>query len=228
LLLLLILSLFPHYFPTTADHSRVKLRFLAKDPFSDYINANFLSDISPSCTYIACQAPLPTTVGDFWRMIMEKSSPIIVMLTREVELNKIKCDRYWPRSAEEPFETEQYRLELDQVSEFPDLTVRRFLVRTLTGAPSTSDTLTTSIPSGGGGGGGELTEPSRNSNIFRLPQYVTQFHFTGFPDNGIPESIDTFINLVERVEEYCSQVRSGPITVHCRCVFVRMMIQIDE
>ena len=32
-------------------------------------------------TYIAAQGPLETTVNDFWRMVMEKKSNIIVMLS---------------------------------------------------------------------------------------------------------------------------------------------------
>ena len=32
-------------------------------------------------TYIAAQGPLEETVNDFWRMVMEKKSNIIVMLS---------------------------------------------------------------------------------------------------------------------------------------------------
>ncbi len=32
-------------------------------------------------TYIAAQGPLEATVNDFWRMVMEKKSNIIVMLS---------------------------------------------------------------------------------------------------------------------------------------------------
>lgn len=46
--------------------------------------------------YIACQGPLPTTVGDFWQMVWEQNSTVIAMMTQEVEGEKIKCQRYWP------------------------------------------------------------------------------------------------------------------------------------
>lgn len=40
--------------------------------------------------YVATQGPLPTTFNDFWKMIWDESSYVIVMLTNEEELNKVK------------------------------------------------------------------------------------------------------------------------------------------
>lgn len=39
--------------------------------------------------YIATQGPLPTTFVDFWKVVWEQSSRIIVMLTREEEMNRV-------------------------------------------------------------------------------------------------------------------------------------------
>ncbi|KAK2492523.1 hypothetical protein MC885_012471 [Smutsia gigantea] len=63
-----------------------------------YINASFIkiSVGKEEFLYIACQGPLPTTVGDFWQMIWEQKSTVIAMMTQEVEGEKIKCQRYWP------------------------------------------------------------------------------------------------------------------------------------
>ena len=38
---------------------------------------------------------LERTFGDFWRMVWEQESRVIVMLTREVEKGFLKCARYW-------------------------------------------------------------------------------------------------------------------------------------
>ncbi|XP_075400180.1 tyrosine-protein phosphatase non-receptor type 13 isoform X12 [Tenrec ecaudatus] len=63
-----------------------------------YINASFIKIPvgKEEFAYIACQGPLPTTVGDFWQMIWEQKSTVIAMMTQEVEGEKVKCQRYWP------------------------------------------------------------------------------------------------------------------------------------
>ncbi|XP_075854770.1 tyrosine-protein phosphatase non-receptor type 13 isoform X7 [Microcebus murinus] len=63
-----------------------------------YINASFIKIPvgKEEFVYIACQGPLPTTIGDFWQMIWEQKSTVIAMMTQEVEGEKIKCQRYWP------------------------------------------------------------------------------------------------------------------------------------
>uniref|UniRef100_A0A7N8XN27 Protein tyrosine phosphatase non-receptor type 13 n=1 Tax=Mastacembelus armatus TaxID=205130 RepID=A0A7N8XN27_9TELE len=69
---------------------------LGKD--GGYINANFIKMPvkDESFMYIACQGPLPTTLGDFWQMVWEQKSNVIAMMTQEVEGGKVKCQRYWP------------------------------------------------------------------------------------------------------------------------------------
>lgn len=75
------------------DTTRV---LLGKD--GGYINANFIkmSVKDENYMYIACQGPLPTTLSDFWQMVLEQKSNVIAMMTREVEGGKVKCQRYWP------------------------------------------------------------------------------------------------------------------------------------
>ena len=50
----------------------------------------------PNRCYIATQGCLQGTVTDFWRMVWQENSRIIVMTTKEVERGKNKCVRYWP------------------------------------------------------------------------------------------------------------------------------------
>ncbi|XP_026563783.1 tyrosine-protein phosphatase non-receptor type 4 isoform X2 [Pseudonaja textilis] len=66
----------------------------------DYINANYINMEIPSSSiinkYIACQGPLPNTCPDFWQMIWEQNSSMVVMLTTQVERGRVKCHQYWP------------------------------------------------------------------------------------------------------------------------------------
>ncbi|PRP74754.1 hypothetical protein PROFUN_06615 [Planoprotostelium fungivorum] len=76
--------------------TRVKLDG-SDDGISSYINANYVYDRQNKAQkYICCQAPLPKTFDDFWRMVWEKDCPVIVMLTKLEERNTIKAHVYWP------------------------------------------------------------------------------------------------------------------------------------
>ncbi|AAS51384.2 ACR158Wp [Eremothecium gossypii ATCC 10895] len=67
------------------------------EPFNDYFNANYLTlpEINSKCRYIATQAPLPSTVDDFWKVITTNSVKVIISLNSDDELNLRKWDIYW-------------------------------------------------------------------------------------------------------------------------------------
>uniref|UniRef100_A0A673ARR2 protein-tyrosine-phosphatase n=1 Tax=Sphaeramia orbicularis TaxID=375764 RepID=A0A673ARR2_9TELE len=64
---------------------------------SDYINANYVRvSLQNQKVYIATQGCLATTVNDFWQMVWQENTRVIVMTTREVEKGRNKCVPYWP------------------------------------------------------------------------------------------------------------------------------------
>ncbi|XP_061816295.1 receptor-type tyrosine-protein phosphatase delta-like isoform X39 [Nerophis lumbriciformis] len=106
------------------DHSRVLLSAIDGIPGSDYINANYIDGYRKQNAYIATQGSLPETFGEFWRMIWEQRSAIIVMMTKLEERSRVKCDQYWPTRGTETYGLIQVTL-LDTV-ELATYCVRTF------------------------------------------------------------------------------------------------------
>jgi len=78
------------------ESSRVCLQPIRGVEGSDYINASYIDGYRYRNAYIATQGPLAETVEDFWRMLWEHGSTIIVMLTKQREMGREKCAQYWP------------------------------------------------------------------------------------------------------------------------------------
>ncbi|XP_025096185.1 tyrosine-protein phosphatase non-receptor type 4-like isoform X2 [Pomacea canaliculata] len=87
------------------DQTRVILKHGVN---GDYVNANYVNMEIPGSgivnRYIAAQGPLPNTCIDFWQMIWEQQSSLVVMLTTKVERGRVKCHQYWPQL----YETEDF------------------------------------------------------------------------------------------------------------------------
>uniref|UniRef100_H0WZR6 protein-tyrosine-phosphatase n=1 Tax=Otolemur garnettii TaxID=30611 RepID=H0WZR6_OTOGA len=81
------------------DFSRVRLVSMNEEEGADYINANYIPGYNSPQEYIATQGPLPETRNDFWKMVLQQKSQIIVMLTQCNEKRRVHCMMFWSYSA---------------------------------------------------------------------------------------------------------------------------------
>ena len=61
---------------------------------SDYFNASYIDGYRYRNAYIATQGPLNETVEDFWRMLWEHNSTIVVMLTKQREMGCVSISHW--------------------------------------------------------------------------------------------------------------------------------------
>ncbi|KAM4548984.1 receptor-type tyrosine-protein phosphatase C isoform 2-T2 [Odontesthes bonariensis] len=106
------------------DYNRVQLTTGNGDAGCDYINASYIDGYKEPKKYIAAQGPKDETVSDFWRMVWEQQSSIIVMVTRCEEGNRIKCAQYWPSRNRETEIFEEFIVKLTSENHYPDYIIR--------------------------------------------------------------------------------------------------------
>uniref|UniRef100_A0A8C5KWA3 Receptor-type tyrosine-protein phosphatase O n=1 Tax=Jaculus jaculus TaxID=51337 RepID=A0A8C5KWA3_JACJA len=109
------------------DFSRVRLISINEEEGADYINANYIPGYNSPQEYIATQGPLPETRNDFWKMVLQQKSQIIVMLTQCNEKRRVKCDHYWPFT-EEPITYGDITVEMVSEEEQDDWASRHFRI----------------------------------------------------------------------------------------------------
>ncbi|KAF5402068.1 Receptor-type tyrosine-protein phosphatase delta [Paragonimus heterotremus] len=169
----------PHVLPY--ESTRVALQPIRGVEGSDYINASFVDSYRDRKAYIATQGPMAKTVEDFWRMVWELNSNIVVMLTGLTERGRECCYSYWPSERSARY---QYYV-VDPMVEYnmPNYTLREF----------------------------KLTDARDGQS-----RTLRQFQFTDWPEQGVPESCEAFIEFLGQVHKTKEQFgQDGPITVHC-------------
>ncbi|XP_060809415.1 tyrosine-protein phosphatase non-receptor type 61F isoform X2 [Amyelois transitella] len=162
-------------------------RIILKRCERDYINANLVKMDRANRSYILTQGPLAFTVSHMWLMIWEQNSRAILMLNKIIEKNEIKCHWYWPHGV-----GDMHKMELTDVK----LTVE------------------------------QISEEDCNyycTRVFKIvdqetseSREVIQFHYTTWPDFGVPSSPNAFLEFLRKVRSSgCLEPDVGPAVVHC-------------
>ncbi len=167
---------------------------------SDYINANFIDGYKYKKAYIATQAPLTETIDDFWRMLWEHNSTIIVMLTKLREMGREKCAQYWPSERSIRY---QYFV-VDPIAEY---NMSQYILREF-----------------------KVTDARDGQS-----RTIRQFQFVDWPEQGVPKSGESIIELIGQVHKTKEQFgQTGPICVHCSAgvgrtgVFITLSIVLER
>uniref|UniRef100_A0A4W5QEM8 Receptor-type tyrosine-protein phosphatase U n=1 Tax=Hucho hucho TaxID=62062 RepID=A0A4W5QEM8_9TELE len=160
------------------DRHRVKLHPLLGDPNSDYINANYIDGYHRSNHFIATQGPKEETVYDFWRMVWQENCFSIVMITKLVEIGRVKCCKYWPDDSEMYGDIKITLLKTETLSEY---TVHTFALERMG---------------------------------YSAKHEVRQFHFTSWPEHGVPYHATGLLAFIRRVKA-STPPDAGPVVVHC-------------
>ncbi|CAG4943458.1 unnamed protein product [Parnassius apollo] len=179
------------------DHSRVLLSQTdPDDPTTDYINANYVDGYKQKNAFICTQGPLPKTFGDFWRMVWEQGSLVVVMTTRAVERGRVKCGQYWPAAPGARATHGAFAVATETVDAHEDYVVSHLLLTDL------------------------RTEQTRrvwHGQYVRWPDY-------GVPGGGRAQPVLRFLHHVRAAQRaalqhlgdaWAGHSRGPPIVVHC-------------
>ncbi|KAK9743602.1 Protein-tyrosine phosphatase [Popillia japonica] len=113
------------------DHSRVMLAELNGEPDSDYIHANFVDGYKQKNAFINTQGPLQKTAGDFWKMVWEQHSLVIVMTTRVMERGRPKCLQYWPNDVDGEMTYGDFKIRTISIESNSDYTLSSLILTNL-------------------------------------------------------------------------------------------------
>ncbi|KAL1130837.1 hypothetical protein AAG570_012078, partial [Ranatra chinensis] len=161
---------------------------LSKGKF-DYINASLVKVEKAHRQYILAQGPLRHTTGHFWLMVWEQNCKAVVMVTKIIEKNQEKCHQYWPIGEKHGGE---------DVMVLNDVGLKVKFISEKVSSDFTARIL-------------RLTEVESGKK-----RDIVHFHYTTWPDFGVPESPTAFLRFLAVVRRSGAlSEHVGPPVVHC-------------
>eukprot|EP01118_Nematostelium_gracile_P020542 TRINITY_DN998_c0_g1_i1.p1 TRINITY_DN998_c0_g1~~TRINITY_DN998_c0_g1_i1.p1 ORF type:complete len:354 (+),score=106.24 TRINITY_DN998_c0_g1_i1:98-1159(+) len=137
------------------------------DNASKYINANFISKLTPNSkrSYIATQGPVFATVNDLWHMVWQYDINTIVMLTKIEENGRLKCELYYPDERKDTIDTADYEVEMG----LETASNQEYIIRM-------------------------LVLKNKKSNETRN---IKHLQYIAWPDHGVPQTTKGFLDLMD-------------------------------
>ena len=133
------------------------------------------------------QGPLINTVSHFWAMVWEQQSKAVLMLNKLVEKKQEKCFQYWPS-----------KLGDDYLMTFDDVGLSLQYIKQEDHSYYLQRVL-------------RLTDMKT-----RESRDILQFHYTTWPDFGVPSSPTAFLEFLRKVRDAgVLEADVGPAVVHC-------------
>lgn len=156
--------------------------------------------------------PIEDSIGDFWRMVWEQRSYVVVMLTKVFDFIRVMCCKYWPG---EVGKKEIYgEMEVMVLSEEPlaDFLIRTFKIRKVDDLVKKTKKMTVKDC-----GDKENDYPDDESD----GRIVYQFHYTRWHTHSCPFP-NSLLQFRRRIRIYMNEMakehNAGPTIVHCRLV----------
>eukprot|EP01129_Flabellula_baltica_P002061 TRINITY_DN1191_c0_g1_i4.p1 TRINITY_DN1191_c0_g1~~TRINITY_DN1191_c0_g1_i4.p1 ORF type:complete len:428 (+),score=90.76 TRINITY_DN1191_c0_g1_i4:310-1593(+) len=136
-------------------------------------------------------------------MVFAENTRVIVMVTNLEENGRLKADQYWPSSGRKMYGDVSVTLRKEK--DYDCFVKRTFAItkgappNSLRSAMSTMRKIT------------EVTKVKIEEVI------VTQFHYTGWPDFGVPSSCDELLSMILAIDKFIfsHELNDFPILTHC-------------
>uniref|UniRef100_A0A8R1Y442 Tyrosine phosphatase n=1 Tax=Pristionchus pacificus TaxID=54126 RepID=A0A8R1Y442_PRIPA len=151
------------------NESKVVLKDRKDD--QSYIHANYCSTPKGEKRFICTQGPNESTYNDFWWMIWHEEVEFIAMLCNFIEMNKPKCDKYFPMDEGEILSTQDFSIQCMAVhgNKWPEtVTIRKLSVTKKDG--------------------------DKDHTVHHL-------HWESWPDRGVPPIDSSIFKLLARVSK---------------------------
>ena len=141
------------------------------------------------------------TCNDFWLMVWEQKSCLIVSATTLIECGRIKCAKYWPDVGQSMNLGNGLSVYCSKETEIPSKTesfpamIERELMLT------------------------QEVKASSGKETQKETRIITQIHYISWPDHGVPSDCSDFLSLVNKVRNIRMD-SVDPVVVHCRFVLI--------